>query len=146
MEKQKLELEAVKWSYEEIAGKEFYMIPECDFYVRQEDGLFTYVAHPDLINFVGDEKIYQKHMRRLCRAAKECDIPLEINLLGLRENRQYPRQLFWELAAEEGCTVVLGSDAHRPVDVVDPVTEEKAMTTIRQLALNYLETPLIRKI
>ena len=41
---EKLDLEAVKWSYEEIAAQEFYLIPECDFYVRQENGLFTYVA------------------------------------------------------------------------------------------------------
>ena len=41
---EKLDLEAVKWSYEEIAGKEFYLIPECDFYVAQEDGLFAYVG------------------------------------------------------------------------------------------------------
>ena len=44
---EKLDLEAVKWSYEEIAGKEFYLIPECDFYVRGEDGLFTYVAQEE---------------------------------------------------------------------------------------------------
>ena len=44
---EKLDLEPVKWSYEEIAAKEFYMIPECDFYVRQEDGLFTYVAEEE---------------------------------------------------------------------------------------------------
>jgi putative ABC transport system permease protein len=33
-----------KWSYEEIAQQEFYLIPECDFYLPQEDGTFTYVG------------------------------------------------------------------------------------------------------
>ena len=41
---EKLELERVKWSYEEIAQQEFYLIPECDFYLPQEDGTFTYVG------------------------------------------------------------------------------------------------------
>lgn len=128
-------------------AEEYHLEKYCNQVIdAMHTGLFTYLAHPDLLYFVGEDHIYQHHMRRLCRAAKECDMPLEINLLGLRENRQYPRQLFWELAAEEGCTVVLGSDAHRPQDVVDSITEEKAMTIIRQLALNYLETPLIRKI
>ena len=44
---EKLDLESVKWSYEEIAQKEFYLIPECDFYVQQEDGLFAYVAREE---------------------------------------------------------------------------------------------------
>ena len=41
---EEVNLETVKWSYEEIAAQEFYLIPECDFYVQQENGLFTYVA------------------------------------------------------------------------------------------------------
>ena len=41
---EKVELDAVKWSYEEIAGKEFYLIPECDFYIAREDGTFYYAA------------------------------------------------------------------------------------------------------
>ena len=33
-------------------------------------GLFTYFAHPDIMNFVGDPEIYRQEMGRLCRAAK----------------------------------------------------------------------------
>ena len=44
---EELELETVKWSYEEIAGKEFYLIPECEFYVQQENGTFSYVAEDE---------------------------------------------------------------------------------------------------
>ena len=44
---EKVELDAVKWTYEEIAQKEFYLVPECDFYVRQEDGTFSYVARDE---------------------------------------------------------------------------------------------------
>ncbi len=83
-------------------------------------GRFTYIAHPDLFRFTGPEEIYRQEMRRLCRQAKELDIPLEINMLGLREGRNYPYDSFWHIAAEEKCRVILGCDAHRPADVADP--------------------------
>ena len=54
-----------------------------------DTGLYTYLAHPDLINFTGAETLYRKEMERLCLAAKERNIPLELNLLGLRANRTY---------------------------------------------------------
>lgn len=100
-----------------------------------QKGKFLYLAHPDLIYYVGADGIYKKHMRRLCQEAKSCDLPLEINLLGLREGRQYPKELFWQIAAEEGCRVVLGSDAHTPEGVWDPATEEKAMELVSRLGL-----------
>lgn len=117
----------------------------CDQVIEaMETGLFTYVAHPDLLHFVGDDKVYTRHVQRLCKAAKGCNMPLEINLLGLREDRQYPKRLFWEMAAEENCTVVIGSDAHRPCDVVDRETENNALTMIKELGLAYQEVPQIQ--
>ena len=35
-------------------------------------------------------------------------------MLGLRQNRHYPNAQFLALVAEEGCKVVIGSDAHKP--------------------------------
>ncbi len=101
--------------------------------------LFSYVAHPDLICFTGDPDIYRLHMTRLCQTAKEHGIPLEINLLGLREQRCYPHESFWQIAGEIGCQVVLGSDAHKPQHVVDPATEAKAMDLIQKYRLQLLE-------
>lgn len=113
----------------------------CDQIIAAMDtGLFSYVAHPDLLKFEGNERSYWHYMSRLCRAAKFRDIPLEINLLGLREHRHYPRNLFWEIAGEVGCKVVLGSDAHRPWDVVDPIFEAKARELVKQHNLCLLET------
>ena len=53
-------------------------------------GVFTYIAHPDMIRFEGDENHYQAEMTRLCQAAKQLNVPLEINLHGLSNNRHYP--------------------------------------------------------
>lgn len=106
-------------------------------------GLFTYIAHPDLLNYTGTPKAYQNQVRRLCREAKVCNIPLEINLLGINEERHYPNPLFWEVAAEEGNRVVIGSDAHKPEHVVHPEPEKKAREMIRALSLNLIEKPEI---
>lgn len=108
-------------------------------------GLFTYFAHPDIMNFVGDPEIYRQEMGRLCRAAKACDLPLEINLLGLHLGRQYPAEAFWRIAAEEGCKVVLGVDAHKPEALLDAATEQKARALASCCGLELLEDiPLVR--
>lgn len=103
-------------------------------------GLFTYLAHPDLIYYVGDDASYLRHMERLCKAAKELDMPLELNLLGFRARRNYPDARFWKLAGEAGCKVMLGCDAHMPQDFLDTSAIEKAMELVRQYNLTLLET------
>lgn len=103
-------------------------------------GLFTYIAHPDVLHFVGDSEVYRKHMRRLCRAAKNCDIPMEINFLGLREGRYYPDNRLWEVVGEEGCKVIYGADAHAPDVVTDPATELRALEMVKTYGLNLIET------
>ena len=119
----------------------------CDQVIAALDtGLFTYVAHPDLIHYVGDPKIYTTHIRRLCRAAKSCDTPLEINLLGLRVRRHYPNPILWQIAAEEGCQVVIGSDAHEPKDVLIPENEAQALAIVDTFDLDLITTPTLRKI
>ncbi len=85
-----------------------------------ETGRFSCVAHPDLFHYAGPGRIYEREMTRLCRRAKELDIPLELNMLGQQQGRCYPSDRFWPLAKAEGCRVVLGCDAHRPQDVADP--------------------------
>lgn len=119
----------------------------CDQTIEaMQTGLFTYLAHPDLMNFCGDKHIYQRQMRRICREAKSCGIPLEYNLLGLAGRRHYPNAYFWELAAEEGCDVILGRDAHDPAALLDRKTEEKALQQLKEFDLSPLNTVTLRKI
>ncbi len=77
-----------------------------------ESGKFTYLAHPDLCHFHGSLKAYEREMTRLIETAKRKDVPLEINLLGFESLRHYPNHVFWSIAGDIGCDVVLGSDAH----------------------------------
>jgi histidinol-phosphatase (PHP family) len=106
--------------------------------------LFSYFAHPDLINFPGNDDVYEREIRRLCRAAHDTETPLEINLLGLREGRNYPDERFWRIAGEEGNTAILGCDAHRPRYVSDPATEARARDLAARNGVPLLDTLKLR--
>lgn len=111
-----------------------------------EMGIFSYLCHPGLLNFTGDLKIYEKHMRKICKVAVETDTPVEINLLGIRENRHYPTEAFWAIAAEEGCKAVLGIDAHKAEEIEDLEPEKKALELVEKYGLTLLETVPLKKI
>ncbi len=75
---------------------------------------FSYFAHPDLINFTGSMDYYRERMYHLCKRVKELGYPLEFNMYGFIDNRNYPNRDFWQLAAEVGNEVIIGLDAHWP--------------------------------
>lgn len=108
-----------------------------------QTGYFTYLAHPDLINFVGTHSDYRSAMRELCMEAKSCNIPLEYNLLGLSGGRHYPNSRFWEIAAEVGNTVVLGCDAHNVDALRNTAYEKEALDNLRLLGITPQELPKI---
>lgn len=110
-----------------------------------ETGRFTYLAHPDLINYVGDTTLYAEQMRTLCQNAKKHSLPLEINLLGLGTHRNYPNELFWKIAGEEGCDVILGIDAHSPENVWKPEVIQQAELLVQKYNLHLLETAQLHK-
>lgn len=111
-----------------------------------QTGYFTYLAHPDLIHFVGSNRLYRQEMGRLLREANRCGIPLEINFLGLSTRRHYPSRRFLEIAAEEGCDMVFGCDAHEPEALSELETEKKALALVREYGLNVLKTVPLRPI
>ncbi len=79
-----------------------------------ETGLFTYLAHPDLIHYTGNDDIYNRHMSRLVKASKDLNLPLEVNIYGFVDGRHYPCDRFFKLASEMGAKFVIGCDAHAP--------------------------------
>ncbi|MBQ9359595.1 MAG: histidinol-phosphatase [Lachnospiraceae bacterium] len=81
---------------------------------------FMYLAHPDLIHYIGDNEIYLSHMKRLCEYTSDKEVPLEINGLGMLTGRWYPREDFFKLAVCEGCSFIFGCDAHKPTQVIQP--------------------------
>jgi histidinol-phosphatase (PHP family) len=119
----------------------------CDQTIEaMQTGLFTYFAHPDLLNYVGDDSgFYREQVRRICREAKQCGIPLEINLLGMLELKHYPNDRFWEVAEEEGCDVILGRDAHEPEQLLLDEYEQRGLAMVERFGLNLLHTVQLRK-
>lgn len=120
-----------------------YVDQVCD---AMQTGLFTYLAHPDLMLIEVDDKFYMNEMRRLCREAKACNMPLEINIAGLLLGKNYPDDRFWQVAGEEGCIAIRGSDAHSVERVWDPVNEQKAADIAKRYGLQLLETVDLRPI
>ena len=111
-----------------------------------ETGLFSYFAHPDLFYFTGDAKVYERHVRAISRRAAELRIPLEFNLLGYACRKHYPDPTFWRIVGEEGCPVVLGSDAHAPKDTWNPKLIAQAETLLFGYGIQPLRTVALRPI
>ena len=90
-----------------------------------ESGIFIFVNHPDLFGQQLDRwtKEAEDMSRYIIQAAKENHIPLELNTSGIVktflhpdevDRLNYPIVQFWEIVADEGCEVVINSDAHNP--------------------------------
>ena len=106
-------------------------------------GAFTYVCHPDMIKFIGDEEIYYKEMKKICEVSKEYETPLEINFLGIREGRIYPREIFWQIAGEVGAPVTFGMDAHSKEAAMDTESLKVAGDLVKKYGLKYIGMPKI---
>ena len=111
-----------------------------------DTGVFTYLAHPDTFNFVGERTVFDRHYSRLIEHAKKTATPLEINFLGLRGSRFYPHEHFFELCGEIGAPVCCGCDAHSACDAADSVSFAKAAGWIEKYKLNYVESPVLREV
>ncbi len=104
-------------------------------------GCFTYIAHPDLINYTGtDIDFYRNEMSKMLKEVIRADIPLELNILGLSDGRSYPTAAFWELASKFSPRVILGSDAHSPNHVAAKSNELKALRFADKYKLNLIKT------
>lgn len=101
-------------------------------------GSYLYLAHPDLMNYCGMDSVYDWEMTRLCKAMKEMDIPLEINMLGMATGRNYPSEHFWRIAGELGNRVILGLDAHCVEHVTDRDSYGKCMALVDKFNLDLI--------
>lgn len=104
-------------------------------------GFITYVAHPDIINFTGSNEQYKNEMEKICVASRQYNVPLEINFLGIFENRNYPKSMFWEIAGQTGAPVTFGFDAHAPERAFDSESLKIAKQMVEAYKLNYIGQP-----
>ena len=117
-----------------------------------ESGLFDIVAHPDIFmcysgtfTQIEDQNKFMENAKvafeMICKKAKELNIPLEINLHGIVENKGYPNKLFWETCERIGAPVIYGVDAHEPKEfLLMKENMEKAEEQIGYANLNILES------
>ena len=110
--------------------------------------LFAFVAHPDA--FGCSYPVWDAHAeacsREILEAARDRDLPLEINTYGLRKpavytsqgaRPMYPLVDFWELAAEYDVPVVVNSDAHAPQDLCGRI--EDGLTLVKRFGLRLAD-------
>ncbi len=109
-----------------------------------ETGSYSYLAHPDLMNYKGKEKVYRREMERLCLAMKELGIPLELNVLGMAGGRNYPDRNFWKIAGEVGNDVVFGLDAHAEKSLRDVKSYQKCAALAEKCGLHILGDVALR--
>ena len=109
-----------------------------------ETGKFAYFAHPDMFLFNGDARAREKEYTRLCEAAKRLNVPLEINMYGMVDNRWYPRADFFRLAGEIGNEIVAGVDAHDPGRLSDPTEWERVQAFAAECGVQITELPVER--
>ena len=111
-------------------------------------GKFTYLAHPDLINYTqASLDAYEREAKRLINCANAHKIPLEINFYGLQQMRNYPTLQFWQIANDIGCDVIFGSDAHFAKNVCDPTALRFAENLVKSFPnLNLLENISLKPI
>lgn len=102
-------------------------------------GMYSYLAHPDLINYQGLDSVYEWEMTRMCKALKELNIPLEINMLGISAGKHYPTERFWCIPHDIGNKVILGLDAHTVDNICDVESYEKALDIVRKYDLNLID-------
>lgn len=116
-----------------------------------ESGLFLYLAHPDLMlgRYPQFDETAKYISRQLCWEAKRLGIPLEYNLYGILKSHPegtlgYPYTPFWEIAAEENVTAVIGVDAHQPENFAQ-ADFDGAKETLIKMGIQVIDDPMERK-
>lgn len=114
-----------------------------------ETGLFTYVAHPDLFIRMYKEitPFVEEETRRLCEACVKHDIPMEINLGGIRAARfcppgniNYPSVDFFKIVSEYDVRIIIGVDAHNPDEFEDGISDYQfAEDLIKKFHFHHIE-------
>ena len=107
-------------------------------------GAFTYLAHPDMYAFDGDEAVFREEMTRLCQGAKAMDVPIEVNMLGMTARRHYPTERFYRIAAEVGNEVIVGCDAHDPAALLDVESQCRVRRFAEELGCRMMDTVSFR--
>lgn len=115
---------------------EIYSDPEklesySDYVVESmKSELFKYIAHPDIfgLGYIDWDDNSIKASRKILQTAEDLNMPIEINVNGLRKplltynkgkRHKYPIEDFWQLSKEYNIKTIIGIDAHYPREMHD---------------------------
>ncbi|MDO4165529.1 MAG: histidinol-phosphatase [Bacteroides sp.] len=111
-----------------------------------ESGLFACLAHPDLfmLSFPEWDHHCTTISRHICRAAARLNIPLEYNISRVASDEQhgtesYPYPKFWHIAASEGCTAIIGLDAHLNSFLEEVQYYDRAVRQLQELKIKRID-------
>jgi len=88
-----------------------------------------------------EPKLVSKH---ICRVAKQLNLPLEYNIGYADYNEtngitNIPHPEFWKVATHEGCTAIIGVDAHHYQYLETPVYYDRARQTLQNLGMKVID-------
>lgn len=121
-----------------------------------ETGLFSIFAHPDLfMGFIPEFDYYiENKCIQLIKCAISLDIPLEVNMGGLRQGLfqigdqvriKYPTDFFFNIAGKMGAKCIVGVDAHYPKDLLDSNYFDYIADFIKRHKLNVINQVTFKK-
>ena len=119
-----------------------------------DTGLFTYLAHPDVI------MVRQEEFNDACRQAahiigkkvEEKNFPVEINIRGVDSGKHefpsgnffyYPNKEFWTILAQYNIKAVIGMDVHNPEKLLDFKSVEDGLKELEGLNIKIIDKPFI---
>ena len=97
--------------------------------MAMDSGIFDIVAHPDVFLVfrkdvpASELPLFDQNtpiaMKMICDKSAQLNIPLEINIRGREKKQPFPSDILFKEAANSGCLVLFGCDAHDPSEVID---------------------------
>lgn len=122
-----------------------------------KSGMYSCFGHPDL--FLAEVENFDLDCRKasiqLIQTAMECDVPLEINVAGIRSGKSrigkdirwhYPTEFFFRFAQKMKAPCIIGLDAHAPSQMADPLANQEAIKFARRLNLQVIDRLKIKKV
>ena len=130
-------------------ASELYLYRDLAFSSLQT-GCFNCFAHPDyfMSNIEQVDRDVKRVMDDIVALCVKLDIPLEINIAGIRNGLQrigkedrylYPTELFLKTCKKYNAKVIIGQDAHSPNQIDNQIANDIAVRLVRKYNLNLID-------
>lgn len=119
-----------------------------------DSGLFTYLAHPDVIMARQEEfnDACKKAAHIIGKKVEEKNFPVEINIRGIDAGKHnfpsgnfyyYPNKEFWAILSQYDIKAVIGMDVHDPYKLLDFKSIDAALKELEEFNIKIIDKPFI---